>query len=370
MNTHSEPQRANMKMVFSTRVEESLPVKAGFFNLISENQVVSYLQRRIPTLAILYGGLLVALLVMAKTADSTVVDRVVAIVNQEVITLSELELANTQYKNPLLRELTLEPSGLPETPKLNRTLRILIEKKLQLQAAHKRGIAVGQEELQQVLEEIKHKQGITNDAALQQLLAKENLTLSDYTREIKDQLIILKLINREIRSSVVLHEEEINAYYRTHPEQFRLPERIRLAQVLISVPKDAKEQEIQDLAEHTRKIRNQLLQGADFDEIARKYSDGPEADQGGDLGYFKKGELMKEIDKGTFSLQVGEISDVVRTPLGFHIIKLMEKKTAEIISYEEVKSQVEELLFLEKTDMAYRLWLKRLRDQAYVELKM
>jgi peptidyl-prolyl cis-trans isomerase SurA len=307
---------------------------------------------------------------MAKTVHSTVVDRVVAIVNQEVITLSELELANTQFENPLFRELTFEFPELPETPKLHDTLRILIEKKLQLQAAHKRGVTVRQEELQRILEEIKHKQGITNDAALQQLLDKENLTLSDYTQAIKDQLMILKLINQEIHSSVVLHEQEINAYYRAHPEQFRHPERIRLAQILISVPNNAKEQEVQDLEEHARKIRNQLLEDADFTSTARMYSDGPEANQGGDLGYFKKGELMKEIDKLAFSLQVGEISDVIRTPLGFHIFKLLEDKAAETITYEDAKSQIEERLLLEKTDMAYRLWLKRLRDQAYVELKM
>ena len=318
----------------------------------------------------LSGGLMTTLQTTAMTTYATVVDRVVAIVNQEVITLSELALANSQYENPLFRELTLEPPESPEVLKLQETLRILIEKKLQLQAARKRGITVGQEELQQVLDEIKHKQGINTDVAFQQFLAKENLSLPDYTREIKDQLTILKLINREIRSGVVLNEEEIDAYYRAHPEQFKLPERIRLSQILLSVSKEAQEQEIQKLEERARQLHNQLLDGADFNMMARKYSEGSEVKQGGDLGYFKKGELMKEIDKVVFSLQVDEISDVVRTPLGFHIFKLMEKKTTETLSYQEVKNQIEERLFSEKTDLAYRQWLRRLRDQAYVELKM
>lgn len=315
-------------------------------------------------------GSLFTLLLAIETAHATVVDRVVAIVNQEVITLSELELANAQFENPLFKELSVEPSNLPKAPQLQETLRILIEKKLQLQAARKRGIIVGQEELQQVLGEIKTKQGITNDATLQRLLAKENLTLSDYTQELKDQLTILKLINREIRSSVVLQEEEVNTYYRAHPEQFRLPERIHLAQVLLSLPKNPEDHEIQNLEEQAKKIRDELLNGADFGSIAKKYSNGSEANQGGDLGYFKKGELIEEIDRTVFSLQVGEISPVVRSPLGLHIFKLLEKKTTEIVPYEKVKDQVEERLLSERTDMAYRLWLRRLRDQAYVEVKM
>jgi peptidyl-prolyl cis-trans isomerase SurA len=103
----------------------------------------------------LFGGLTITLMATVVTAYATVVDRVVAIVNQEVITLSELELANSQYENPLFRELTLEPPESPEVFKPQGTLKVLIEKKLQLQAARKRGITVGQEELQQVLDEIK-----------------------------------------------------------------------------------------------------------------------------------------------------------------------------------------------------------------------
>jgi parvulin-like peptidyl-prolyl isomerase len=158
--------------------------------------------------------------------------------------------------------------------------------------------------------------------------------VTDYTREIKDQLTILKLINREIRSGVVLNEDEINAYYLAHPEQFKLPEQIRLAQILISIPKEAPEQQVQKLEEHARQIHNQLVDGADFGMMVKKYSEGSEVDQAGDLGYFKKGDLMREIDNVVFSLQAGQISNVVRTPLGFHIFKLTEKKTKETLSYQ------------------------------------
>lgn len=293
-----------------------------------------------------------------------------AIVNQEIITLSELEQLNTQLENPLLEQLTRELPRLPRRQQLQGTLRVLIEKKLQLQAAHKRGVTVGQEELQQAIEEIKNKEGIADDTALQKLLSKEKLTLSDYTQEIKDQLTILKLINREIRSGVVIQEEEINNYYRTHPEQFMLPERIRLAQILLSIPKGAEDHEIRDLEQKARQIHTNLLHGDDFSSTARSTSDGPEADQGGDLGFFKKGELLKEIDRAVFSLQMGQISEVVRSPLGFHIFKVLEKKDGDAIPYGKVKDQVEERLFFERTDMAYKLWLKRLRDQAYVEVRM
>lgn len=313
---------------------------------------------------------LITLLLGVKAAHSIVVDRVVAIVNQEIITLSELEQINIQLQNPLFEQLSIEPSRVPKKQQLHETLRLLIEKKLQLQAAHKRGITVGREELQQALLEVRNRQGITDDIALQRLLSQGNLTISDYTQEIKDQLTILKLINREIRSGVVLQEDEINAYYNAHPEQFILPERIHLAQILLSLPQDAKDYEIRDFKEKARKIHAQLLDGGDFSFMAKSYSDGSEANQGGDLGYFKRGELLEDIDRAVFSLQEGQISDVIRSPLGFHVFKVLEKKSVEPIPYGEVKYQLEERLFLERSDMAYKTWIKRLRDQAYVEVRM
>jgi peptidyl-prolyl cis-trans isomerase SurA len=320
---------------------------------------------------IAWTGFMVFLFFVKVTfAYSTVVDRVVAIVNQEIITLSELERINTNLENPLFEQLSIEPPRLSEKQQLQETLRILIEKKLQLQAARKRGITVAREELQQALNEIKIRQGIANDSTLEQILSEGNMTLSDYTQEIKDQITILKLINREIRSGIVLQKSEITAYYNAHPEYFTLPGKIRIAQLLISIPRAAQDKQIQDLLKQAQKIRSHILGGGDFGGMARKYSDGPEADQGGDIGYFEKGELMEEIEPVVFSLNEGDVSNVVRSPLGFHIFKLLERKSGGTLPYQEVRSQVQELLLLERTEMAYKLWIKRLRDQAYVEVKM
>jgi peptidyl-prolyl cis-trans isomerase SurA len=114
----------------------------------------------------------------------------------------------------------------------------------------------------------------------------------------------------------------------------------------------------------------QIINGADFEDLSKTHSDSPEASFGGDLGYFKKGRLLKEIDQEVFSLNVGDVSNIIRTPLGFHIFKVMDKKEGEIMAYEDVKHQLEEKLFSEQSDNAYKQWLKRLRDQAYVEIKM
>jgi parvulin-like peptidyl-prolyl isomerase len=174
----------------------------------------------------------------------------------------------------------------------------------------------------------------------------------------------------EIRSGVVLHEGEISTYYRSHPEHFRRPERVKLAQILLTISPQDTEAEIRRLEQQAQQIQTRLLNGDDFGTVAAEFSDVSEAQQGGDLGYFKKGELLEKIDREVFPLNVGDISDVIRTEQGFHIFKILEKETARTIPYEEVKEQVKEMLFFERSDMAYRRWLKRLRDQAYVEIRM
>lgn len=322
-----------------------------------------------PTRALLF-FLAMLICVNPLFAHAMVVDRVVAVVNQEIITLSELEQVNAKLGNPLFGQLALGSSRLSDRQPLHETLRLLIEKRLQLQAARKIGITVNQEELQQALEEIKNSQGIRDDVAFQRLLSRDNLSLSDYTQELKDQLMIFKLITREIHSGVVLHEGEISTYYNSHPEHFRRPERVRLAQILLTISPQAAEAEIHRVEQQARQIHTRLLSGEDFGTVAADFSGLSDAQQGIDLGYFKKGELLEIIDKEVFSLKAGDITDVIRTDRGFHIFKILEKETAQTIPYEEVKEQVKEMIFSERSDMAYRQWLKRLRDQAYVEIRM
>ncbi len=324
-----------------------------------------------PVLAVWVGVLITAFLLPRLTpAEGAVVDRVVAVVNNEIITLSELRTADSQATSPLFEQLGIANATPGEKKRLQGTLRFLIERKLQLQAASRRGITVGEDELQQALEEIKIRNGIASDNALQRLLAEEDLTLQDYLKEIKEQILILKLVNREIRSNVVLQEHELSTYYRRHAEEFQGPEQVSIGQILLTVPANATPAMIEEIRRRAMELHAELSSGASFQELARAHSQGPDAADGGRLGWFKEGELMEVVDQAVFSLQVGEITMPVRTPIGFHIFKLFDRTGKGPLPFEAVRNRVEERLFLEKVEWAYRSWLKRLRDQAYVEVRM
>lgn len=305
-----------------------------------------------------------------RSAHSTVIERVIAVVNQEVITLSELETSLRQLENPLFQQLYLDASAPPPDQQPQEALRRLIEKKLLLQAARRRGIIVDQGEVEQALKEIKQRQGIPSDAALDRILSQNETSLSQYTQEVRDHLMILKLIEREVRFNIVIRDEDIFTFYQSRQEQFMLPQRFQIAQILLALPADAGPQQAEQIRQKAEEVRSRILEGEDFDQLAQKLSDGPQAQQAGNLGYFSAGDLREEIERAVSGLQPGQVSDVVRTPKGFHIFKLLDRKNPQSIPLDQLKPQVQQQLFLERSQTAYQEWLKGLRDQAYVEVRM
>ncbi|TAJ22598.1 MAG: hypothetical protein EPO64_13380 [Nitrospirae bacterium] len=281
-------------------------------------------------------------------------DRIVAVVNSELITLSELK-AQTEAEEKRIRDQYRGPELQRRLHQAEYTaLTRMIEHKLQLQLAKKKGMDVTDEEIANAVKEMQRQGEKVDDSK------------PDVKKAIKEQLILLRVIDREVRSSLMVSETELQRYYLQHQSQFLLPEEYRISQILI-VPRSD-----EDRAQARAKaaaIYAELKQGADFADLALRRSDGPEAPRGGALGYVRQGELLPPIERALATLETDRITEPVETPQGLHIIRLEEKNPPQFRPFAEVKMEIQGLVYRQKNEDTYQDWLKTLKDKAYIEVK-
>ena len=309
---------------------------------------------------------------VANAASSgRLLDRIVAVVNGEVIALSELKeaMAQMRFGVDLPGSMTSPAARVhPETVLLEReALNQLIERKVQLQLARKRGISVEPNEIEQLLREIMNENELYTDEAFRNALARENLTLERYKKNLEEQLIIFKLAAREVKSGILLDEKELHDYYLNHLDRYTLPDEIHIRQILLDLPEPELKESV---LEKARVLLAQLNNDADFQSLAREHSHNTEGKEGGDLGFIKKNQLLPVIEKAIHGLQPGEISDPVETHAGIHILKVEEIREGQRKPFDEVKPLIRETLFQERAAQRYHQWLQDIRNAAQVEIKI
>lgn len=322
---------------------------------------------------------LVAAAIVLASANSAwsgvAIDRIVAVVNREVITQSELDEAAQTIKKTRLADpaaAALNPNGESNDPNpgLQRDLlNQMIEQKLFQQEAKRSGVRVSDAELDLALKDIEERNRFQNREALKQAVTRENVSWEKYVEDLRTQLTVLKLMNREIDANLLITDTDVRAYYDAHPEEFRLPEQIRLKQILIRIPEGASNEVIERKRQKADQVLAESRQGEDFAELVRKYSDGAERRAGGDLGAFKKGDLAPEIDRVVFSLKDGEVSPVVQTGLGFHLFKAQVPTDLQKQPFEKVQKEIEEKLLNEKRTALRKKWVDEIWSRSFVEVK-
>ena len=276
-------------------------------------------------------------------------DRIVAVVNDEIITLSELRTADTK----------VFPSA---------SLSFLIEKKLQLQAAKKKGISVSNAEVEEAVNDIKKMNRFTSDEEMNAALLKEGISVEDYKREIREQLIIMKLVNREVKAKISVSDKDVESYYESHKSDFRFPERIKIGYVNVPVKSSDSDDVVQKALGKINNIRRDLNNNVSISELMKRYSDSGDIKFVSDLGFIKKGDLIPELENPAFSMNEGEISDVIKTSTGFYVIQKIEIKKIEYRPLGEVKDIVRESVFQEKSESVYKDWLYNLKTSSYINI--
>jgi parvulin-like peptidyl-prolyl isomerase len=308
-------------------------------------------------------------IIMAVLSHAEMVDRIVAIINDEIITLSEL---NSNLETYMKR--VEESSEVTDREKVKKQLRklilnSLIDQKLINQEAQKLGIAATDDDIDKAIKSILSKKKITMEA-LAEDIADQGGTIKDYREEIKQHLTKRNLIGREIRKKVTVTQEEIGNYYRKHRNDYEGKEAVRIRQILIIVPNDCDAETKEEKRSSAEKTLKRLRNGEPFAFLAAEVSQGPAAQTGGDLGYIEKGLILPEVDTVAFSLKKGEMSGIIETSVGFHIIQVLDKRGAGIKPPESVREEIVEKLGSKKVEEKFQEWLKEQRKKALIEIRL
>lgn len=322
--------------------------------------------------------LLLLLLTAVPLAADTVVEEIVARINNQIVSRSEFQRAREQLRT----EFQQQYGAAAEQQFAERekdVLRDLIDQALLIQRGKDRGLTADVE-LVKRLDEIRKQLKLETLEDLERAAAAQGVSYEDFKENVRGNIITQQVIGKEVGGRIQISQEEARAYYEQHKAEFEQPEQIRLSEILVSTqaPNPAAGNDpppppdVQTLAAAEQKARDLLAQiraGASFEEVAQKNSDGPTAAQGGDLGFFKRGVLAAELEKTTFGMKQGAVSEVTRTRQGFIILKVTEHHTPGTPPQKEIQPQIMERIYYSKMQPALRAYLTRLREEAYIDIK-
>ena len=315
-----------------------------------------------------FGFCLFFLLVGSWTLSGAVVDRVVAVVNQEIITLSEVE----KWKEPLLSEIKTEDrlEKRQQTQEvLRKILDRLVEEKLIDQEVKRVGLKLSAKEMEGAIEEIKRKNNLTQEN-FEKALVLEGFNMESFKKQLDKQILRTRLIGMSVKVELKGGEKELRDFYQKNADRYREVESYRPGHILFYIPKEASPEQIQEIRNKCQKVLEKIKKGEDFGEMAILYSEDISAKDRGDLGYFKRGELIPVFEKEALRLNVGEMSGIVRTEFGFHIIKLLDRKGGDPPPFEEVKEKMLADYYQNEMDKALKQYLATLKGKSAIEIKL
>ena len=293
-----------------------------------------------------------------------ILDRVVASVNDEAVTLSEIQ----EEGQPVIRKIFQDFVGAERDRRVDeaeqRLLKDLIDRRLLYQVAKKEGMLPSTAEVQGAIEELKRNNNVSDEAQFRALLKAEGLTIEQVRRTVGERLAIGRLLARQIRAAIILSEDEIAKYYQSHQDKFRRIPEAEIHHALFAVGSDQDEGQVrQRVDEVLAKIRA----GADFVQTAKQYADNSFG-SGADLLTVRRGELAPEIEAAAFGLPPGGVSEPLRTAAGFHLIKVEKVRAEPVAPLSEVRDVIREQIFQEKYEAKRKDYVASLRAKASIQV--
>lgn len=306
---------------------------------------------------------------LVAAAQAAVVDRVVAVVNDEAITLSELNDAFEPYQARM--EASLQGREREKAIAENKAslLNRMVDNLLLEQESRKTGITVRNEEISGAIQDLLQKRKMTQEE-FEKALEREGTDLDAYKKGIRNQLMRIKLLRREVSAKVAVTDEEIGEYYQKHRDDYEGKEAVRIKQIVLLIPRDAGPAVKEKLRANAQAIHKRLLAGEPFDLLSAQNSQGPEAASGGDIGYIERGVIFSEVEEVAFKLSLGQISPVIESPVGFHILELIDRRGAGLKAIELVREEIREKIDQEKGEKLFGEWMQNLRQKSHIEIKL
>jgi len=315
--------------------------------------------------------ILLAVGIVPAFASDTVIEEIVARVNNQIITRSEYFRSQDELKKEIQQQ---DPVNFDQifAERNKDVLRDLIDQNLLLEKGKDLGITADTEVVKK-LDEMRKEMKLDSLEDLEKAAKEQGVSFEEFKQNMRNQIITQQVIGREVGQKLNITDDEIQKFYDEHKAQMEQPEQVRLSEILVSTDKkDPSKDEAARLQAAQAKAEDLLAQirnGASFEEVAKKDSDGPSAAQGGELGLFKRGTLAKELEDKTFVMKPGDVSGVIRTKQGFIILKLTEHHEGGIPPLNEVKLRLQDAIYMQKLQPALRQYLTKLREDAFVDVK-
>ncbi|MBW1724912.1 MAG: peptidylprolyl isomerase [Deltaproteobacteria bacterium] len=303
-----------------------------------------------------------------QSQGAEIVDRIVAVVNDDIITLFELNQSIKPYEDKI------HALGYTEEKERRMVFKVregvlsqLIDRKIEDQQIKRSNIKISEEQIDQTIERIKEKNFFT-DEDLRLALAKDGLTMEAYRNKIKEEILGTRLINLEVKSKIVITEEDIAAYYEKHLDTYGGKQKYHLRNILIRIPSFADENKKLEIRAKIDEILKELKAGQSFETMAKNYSGSSTAAEGGDLGLFELESLSPQLQKTIKKMKSGEFTPVLETDQGYQIFFLQEILKTPGKSLEDVSSEIQRILFEENADKKYQEWIEGLRKQSVIKI--
>ena len=304
-------------------------------------------------------------------AKAAVVEEIIARVNNDIITQSDYQHADLQLKDEIAHDCqNCLPDRMAAEYKDQQKdlLRGLIDQSLMVQRAKDMGISV-ESDLVKRLDDVRKQNNMNSIEELEKAVEGSGLPWEDYKTQIRNGMLTQEVIRREVGSLINIPSEEVKAYYTAHSDEFTRPEEVQLTEIFLSTDGKSPE-EIESVHRKAEDLLARVRKGDDFNEIAKRYSEGSTAkDQGGDLGVFKRGVLSPQLNDVVFKMEKGQITDVIQTKTGFEILKVEAHFVAGLQPLDKVENEVMNKLYMVKMQPSMRTYLGELREESYVMVK-
>jgi len=307
----------------------------------------------------------------ALTGEGKVVEEIIARVNNEIITSSELQKARSAAAEDAQQECkgrcTPEQLQVAVEDRQKFALRDLIDQSLLAQRGKDMGVNVEGDVVKQ-LDQIRIQNGLDSLEKLEAAVTKEGLNWDDFKSNIRNKLLTQEVIRREVGSHINIGRDDSMKYYEEHKKEFVKPEQVALRAIEISTAGKT-DAELPDLKKKAEDLLRRIKDGEDFATLAKRFSDGSTAQQGGFLGVYKRGELSKQLEDQVFAMKKNQLTDVIETKQGFLILQVLERYEEGEQPFEKVENEIMDHLYGERMEPALREYLKTLREQSYVVVK-
>jgi len=312
---------------------------------------------------------MLTLMIAPDTQSAKIVDRIVAVVNDDIISLRELNQAVKPYSDKIK---VLNYSSEKKQEMLFKVredfLDQLINRKLTSQKIKRSKISVSEKEIDLALERIK-KTSLLTDEELRKALSQEGLSMDEYRENLKEQLLRTRLVNLEVRSKIIITEEDINSYYKKNYDKYKGERKYHLRNIVMRIPRFAGDADKKKVFERMEELLEQLDEGESFADLARAHSEAlVAASEGGDLGMFKIETLSPQLQDAIKELQPGEYTSILETDQGYQIFFIQNILETPVKLLKEVLPEIQEQLFNKIINEKYRTWLEELRKKSHIKI--